>query len=809
MNSFTNNIKIIVIIAVITLSAISVSAANVKISGKVTDGDNAPIEFATVRIGGTAIGSTTDLKGQYSLSVPAADTITVIFSCMGYSEVTRKLANAKGNVNLNVRLLKKTLQLEDLEITEYKRQTGQMQTIDIDAAKLMPDASGGGIESILSTMAGVSSKNEMSSQYMVRGGSYDENSVYINGIEVYRPQLVSSGQQEGLSIINPNLVGSVEFSTGGFSAEYGDKMSSVLDITYRAPEALEGSLSMSLQGGSVSFGQSSGRFSQIHGFRYKRNSSLLGSLETKGEYDPQYFDYQTNLNFKINDKLKLSFLGNIAINNYRFTPETRETSFGTSTSAKSFVVYFDGHEKDKFETYFGALSLNYKHSKSTDFTLLASGYITNELVAYDIHGEYWLDEAGTNESEGGSEAIGGELGVGKYHEHARNRLKASVLALSLKGNTSISNNNISYGLTFQHEDIYDRTREWEQRDSAGYSLPHTGNGVNMIYNLSSRHDLASNRISLYAQDAFRLNTEAGYLTINGGLRMSYWDFNKEFLVSPRASVGFVPARNEQFSFRFATGLYYQAPFYKEYRMEQTDNDGNTYIVLNRDIKSQRSLQFILGGDYTFRALNRPFRISAELYYKNLSNIIPYEIDNLKVVYSGMNSSKGYATGIDFKFFGQFVEGTDSWISLSLMKTQEDLNGVKVPRPTDQRYSIAMYFTDYFPKFPKIKFSLKAIFSDGLPMTAPRTTRDMAYFRAPAYKRVDVGLSYQLLGSETAKPDNFLRYLKDVWVGLDVFNLFGISNVSSYYWVTDVNNMQYAVPNYLTGRQLNVRLSVNF
>ena len=271
MNSFTNNIKIIVIIAVITLSAISVSAANVKISGKVTDGDNAPIEFATVRIGGTAIGSTTDLKGQYSLSVPAADTITVIFSCMGYSEVTRKLANAKGNVNLNVRLLKKTLQLEDLEITEYKRQTGQMQTIDIDAAKLMPDASGGGIESILSTMAGVSSKNEMSSQYMVRGGSYDENSVYINGIEVYRPQLVSSGQQEGLSIINPNLVGSVEFSTGGFSAEYGDKMSSVLDITYRAPEALEGSLSMSLQGGSVSFGQSSGRFSQIHGFRYKRN----------------------------------------------------------------------------------------------------------------------------------------------------------------------------------------------------------------------------------------------------------------------------------------------------------------------------------------------------------------------------------------------------------------------------------------------------------------------------------------------------------------------------------------------------------
>ena len=783
------------------------ATAQVRLSGKVTDDGGRPIEFASVRVEGSAIGTNTDTEGAYKLSVPARDTVMVVFSCIGYSDVRRRLVKPKGEMTLNAKLYEKTQQLKDLEVTEFKKQTGQMQTIDATKLKLTPDASGGSVEAVLTTMAGVSTKNEMSSQYMVRGGTYDENSVYINGIEIYRPQLISSGQQEGLSIINPDLVDNVSFSTGGFSADYGDKMSSVLDITYREPEALEGALAMSLMGGSVAFGQGSKRFSQIHGFRYKRNSSLLGSLETKGEYDPQYFDYQTNLNFKISSRWKASFLGNISVNNYRFTPETRETSFGTSTDAKQFKVYFDGQEKDKFETYFGALSLNYRHSKSSDFTLLASGYLTNELVGYDIHGEYWLDEAGTTGSDGG-ESVGGELGVGKYHEHARNRLKSSVFAVSLKGNTSINYNNLSYGLSWQHESIHDRTREWEQRDSAGYSLPHTGDGVNMVYNVTSRHDIGSNRLSLYALDSYKILTDAGMLTVNGGVRMSYWDFNKEFIVSPRASVGFVPKRNEKFAFRFATGLYYQAPFYKEYREEVTDAYGNTNIRLNSDIKSQRSLHFILGGDYTFRSLNRPFKLTAELYYKNLSNLIPYEIDNLKVVYSGVNSSKGYVAGVDFKFFGQFVEGTDSWLSFSLMKTQEDLNGIKVPRPTDQRYSVALFFTDYFPKFPKMKFSLKAIFSDGLPMTSPRTTRDVSYFRAPAYKRVDIGVSYQLVGGKE-KPQNFLRHFKSVWIGLDCFNLFDISNVSSYYWVTDVNDIQYAVPNYLTRRQLNVRLSVNF
>jgi len=785
--------------------------AQVTIHGKVVDQNNAPVEFATVRIAGTAIGTNTSLDGDYSLTTHRADTISVIFSCMGYEEIKRELIDADGDVALNVRMRQNSKLLNEIEVTDFRKQTNQMQTLDTDTYKLAPDVSGNGIENMLTTMAGVNSNNEMSSQYSVRGGTYDENSVYINGVEVYRPQLISSGQQEGLSIINPDMVGSVAFSTGGYGAEYGDKMSSVLDITYREPEALEGSVSASLMGGSLSFGHNSKHFSQLHGLRYKSNSSLLSSMETKGEYDPRFFDYQTNLIFKVNNKWRASFLGNIAINNYKFKPSDRTTNFGTSTDAKQFKVFFDGMEKDKFETFFGALNLNYRHNRSTDFTFLASGYLTNELVAYDISGEYWLDQAGTTGGGNSDNAVGGELGVGRYHEHSRNRLKMSVVSLALKGNTSISHHNLSYGISFNHETIHERAREYELRDSAGYTLPHDGQNIRMIYSLTSRQDLSTNRMAFFAQDQFRLRLDAGSLTINGGIRMSYWDFNKEFLVSPRANVGFIPERNNRWTFRFATGLYYQSPFYKEYRRPVEDAIGNTVIELNRNIKAQQSIHFILGGDYTFRAMDRPFKLSAEAYYKKLNRLIPYEIDNLKIVYSGLNQTDGYTMGLDMKLFGQFVPGTDSWISFSLMKTNERLNGVNVPRPTDQRYSVAIYFTDYFPKFPKLKFSLRGIFADGLPTTAPHSSRDKGYFRAPAYKRLDIGLSYALLSplKEGESRSGSLKWLKSVWLGVDAFNLLDISNVSSYYWVTDVNDIQYAVPNYLTGRQFNVRLTLNF
>ena len=800
-----------ILLAALLMPLAAIWGQNVKISGKVIDNEDKPVEFATVRIAGTAIGTNTDLQGLYQLTVAPRDTIDIIFSCIGFKTVNHKLIKPQGELTVNVRMYPEDTELAEVEVTGFRNNINGMQTFDTESYKLSPDVSGGSVEAMLATMPGVNSSNEMSSQYSVRGGSFDENSVYINGVEIYRPQLVRSGQQEGLSIINPDMVGNIKFSSGGFPARYADKMSSALDITYREPESLEGSVSGSLMGFSASLGQSSKKFSQLHGVRYKRNSSLLSSLETKGEYDPSFFDYQTSLTFKFHPKWKASFLGNIAVNDYKFKPVNRETNFGTSEDAKSFKVYFDGQEKDRFETYFGALNLNYRHSRSTDFTLLLSGYLTNELVSYDISGEYWLDQAGTTGGGNPDNAVGGELGVGRYHEHARNRLKISVLSAALQGRTSISNHHLSYGFNINAQTITERSREWELRDSAGYTLPSDGQHIRMIYNLTSSHHLKTVRMAAYVSDSYRLKSSLGYFAFNGGIRFSYWDFNREFLVSPRLNVAFVPDRNNAWTFRFATGLYYQQPFYKEFRQPVEDSYGNTQIRLNSDIKSQQSVHLILGGDYTFRMFDRPFKLSAEGYYKKLNKLIPYEIDNLKVVYQGQNLTDGFTAGLDLKLFGQFVPGTDSWISFSVMKTGENLNGVTVPRPTDQRYSLAIFFTDYFPKFPKLKFSLRGILSDGLPTTAPHSSRDKGYFRAPAYKRVDVGLNYALLSppKEGETRSGIRRWLKSVWIGVDCFNLLDISNVSSYYWVTDVNDIQYAVPNYLTRRQFNARLTIDF
>lgn len=788
------------------MSAMVSYADNVRISGKVIDNEDKPIEFGTVRVAGTAIGTNTNLKGLYSLSVAERDTLELIYTCIGFKTVKHKLINPKGELTLNVRMYPDDVTLNEVEVLGFRPNSNGMQSFDTESFKLSPDVSGGSVEAMISTMPGVNSSNELSSQYSVRGGSFDENSVYINGMEIYRPQLVRAGQQEGLSVINPDMVGNLRFSSGGFPARYDDKMSSALDITYREPESFEGAVAASLMGGSLTIGQNSGKFSQLHGARLKKNNSLLSSMDTKGEYDPLYFDYQTNLSLKPNDRLTFNFLGNISLNHYNFTPHNRETTFGTAQDVKHFKVYFDGQEKDKFETFLGALSATYRVNRATSFSAGISGFLTNELVSYDISGEYWLNQAGTA-GEGG---IGGELGVGKYMEHSRNRLKASVLRLFLRGETRIKKNHLTFGFDYERENFRDRTKEWEWRDSAGYSLPTAPEGVHLIYNLTSKHNLSTNRLAAYVEDAIYFDTEKAYMTLNGGLRFSYWDFNKEFLVSPRVNFSVRPT-GSNWNIRAAAGLYYQSPFYKEFRRAGTDSDGNSEISLNRDIKSPRSLQFIVGTDYTFRAMNRPFKLTGEVYYKNLAKLISYEYDNLKVNYSGINDSKGFITGLDLKLFGQFVEGSDSWLSFSLMKTSQTLDGKKVPLPSDQRFSVALYFTDYFPKFPKLKFSLRGIFADGLTMTAPHRSRSETYFRSPSYKRVDIGVSYQLVGapSDGVRPYNFWRHFKSIVLGLDCFNLLDISNVSSYYWVTDVNDIQYAVPNYLTRRQFNVRLSVEF
>lgn len=785
-----------------TFTVLGLKAENVKICGKVIDNEDKPIEFGTVRVAGTALGTNTNLKGDYTLTIAQKDTIEMVFSCVGFKTVKHKLVNPKGDLTLNVRLYPMDVDLKEFEVIGFRNNINGMQSFDTESFKLSPDVSGGSVEAMITTMPGVNSNNEMSSQYSVRGGTFDENSVYINGMEVYRPQLIRSGQQEGLSIINPDMVGNLKFSTGGFPARYADKMSSALDITYREPEALEGAVSASLMGGSVMFGQNSGKFSQIHGARLKKNNSLLASQDTKGEYDPLFFDYQTNMTLKPNDHWSINLMGNISLNHFNFKPHDRETTFGTSQDAKSFRVYFDGAERDKFETYLGALSVNYRHNKATSFSLGIGGFLSNELVSYDISGEYWLDQAGT----GGPEGVGGELGVGKYMEHSRNRLKSSVLSVNFKGSTRYKINNFAYGIEYQRQSFRDRTKEWEWRDSAGYSLPHKPDALHLIYNMKSHNDANINRLSLYVEDALYITTNSAHMTLNAGLRLSYNSFNKEFLASPRLNFTASPNSLPNWIFRLGTGLYYQSPFYKEYRQTVTDPLGNGSIRLNQNIKSPRSIQVIAGADFTFRAMNRPFKLSGEVYYKNLSRLISYEYDNLKIVYSGLNDSKGYTMGLDLKLFGQFVEGSDSWLSFSLMKTQQTLDGKKMPMPSDQRYSVSLYFTDYLPRFPRLKFSLRGVVSDGLTMTPPHTSRSKTYFRAPAYKRLDIGVSWQFFGAPDQKPH---KIFKSMVLALDAFNLLDITNVSSYYWVTDVNNMQYAVPNYLTRRQFNLRLSMEF
>lgn len=776
-----------------------VKAQGVIVSGKVTDETGSPMDMVHIRLSKGSIGTLSNFKGEYELRVPKSDTIRIIFTSLGYKRVERVISTLNDNDNhndndnritLNVQMLPNTAVIDDVEVVANQRSTNTLEKIETKTIKHTPSASGNAVEDVIGTMAGVTMNNEMSAQYSVRGGSFDENLVYVNGIEIYRPQLISSGQQEGLSFINSSMVGSIGFSTGGFAPEYGDKMSSVLDITYKNPEDFEAEANINLLGASASIGQSKGGFSQLHGIRFKRNASLLSTLDSKGEYDPRFFDYQTYINYNISDNTELSFLGNIATNHYKFTPKTRETSFGTMNDMRKFKVYFDGHERDQFDTYFGALTLKFKGIKNTNLQFMASAFMTDEEVTYDISGEYWLDNA----TDGGQSS----LGVGAYHEHARNFLNASVIAASIKGTTQIYHNKIRYGINIQSEKIDDRIAEWERRDSSGYTLPHLDDQVKMIYNLHSFYNNTTTRFSAFIQDNYGWNAMGGRFYLIAGLRFSHWSFNKESLLSPRASLTFTPDNNPGLSMRLSTGIYYQSPFYKEYRQNYIDNDGNTMVEMNSDIKSQRSFQVIFGTDYTFSAYNRPFKFTAEAYHKNITNYIPYTVDNVQIRYLGHNNGKAQTTGIDMKLFGEFVDGTDSWISLSLMSSKEEYDGLKTARPTEQRYSFGIFFSDYWPGNDNYKVFLRGVMNDGLPFYSPLGGRKSGVFRTAAYKRVDLGASRIWKTRD-----------KEITLGVDIFNLMDFDNINSYYWVTAVDNMQYAVPNYLTRRMINVSLGVKF
>lgn len=780
------------------LVTVTASAQTFTLQGRVTDENNAPIEFASVSCLKQGKMTMTSLKGEYSMQLHSADSVVIKFSMIGYKAKTRILRRPRGKQTLQIVLHSDENQLGEVTITGKKIETGQMEDISKDHLKSLPSASGNAVEELIQSQAGVSTHSELSSQYNVRGGSFDENSVYIDNVEIYRPFLVRSGQQEGISVINPDMVEKISFSTGGYEARYGDKMSSALNIKYRKPKKFEATASASMLGASAFIGVSNKKVSWSNGFRYKTTKHLLGSMDTKGEYSPTFIDYQTYLTYTPNKRWEIKLLGNISDNHYNFTPEDRETKFGTMENVKAFQVYFDGQEKDVFRTFFGAVGITRNFGEKTSLSLIASAFNTREQEKYDIQGQYWLTQTETSEN----------LGVGTYFQHARNYLKAHVESAKLLFKTKYKKHDIEGAFTFKKEKITENSVEYEMRDSSNYSVPHTGKDLYMIYSMRAKNVLDANRIEAYVQDAFRFtsNNEKTLYTLNYGVRLSHWSYTKETIVSPRVSLGIIPAFNENITMRFATGLYYQAPFFKELRDTTTQN-GITYASLNSKAKSQRSIHFIAGFDYRFRMNNRPFKFTAEAYYKALGNLVPYSVNNVKVVYYGSNESSGHAAGIDLKLYGEFVPGTDSWLSLSLMNTSMKLNGKSIPLPTDQRYAINMFFTDYFPGTDRWKMSLKLALADGLPFSAPHQELESNVFRAPAYKRADIGLSYRLLNNEGKQRKHI--QLRNVWLGAECLNLFGINNVNSYYWITDVTGGQYAVPNYLTGRQINFRVTVDF
>lgn len=787
----------IVFLSLLLATALGCLAQTFTLRGRVTDGEGNAVEFASVACPSQGRATVTSLHGQYELRLLSADSVVVRFSMLGYRTKTRVLRKPKGTQTLQVTLNEQANTLGEVTVAGQKIQSSQTQEISTKPLRDLPTTTGNAVEELIQSQAGVSTHSELSSQYNVRGGSFDENSVYINSVEVYRPFLVRSGQQEGLSVINPDMVERIGFSTGGFEAKYGDKMSSALDITYRRPKRFEATAAASLLGGSAYVGFSNKRLAWANGLRYKTTRYLLGSLETKGEYKPNFLDYQTYLSYKPNKRWTIDFIGNISDNHYNFNPEDRETKFGTMENVRAFRVYFDGQEKDQFRTFFGTVGITRHWGDSTSVALLGSSFSTSERERYDIQGQYWLTQTETSEN----------LGVGTYFEHARNYLKAHVESVKLLLKHTAKQHNVEAGLTWKQEHIEENSVEYEMRDSAGYSVPHTGKDLYMIYSLRARNELNANRLETYVQDTWRFRSagEHTLFTLNYGLRFSHWNFNKESILSPRVSLGITPSFNHNVTLRFATGLYYQSPFFKELRDTSTVN-GITRATLNRKIKSQRSIHFIAGMDYRFNMNNRPFKFTAELYYKLLGNVVPYSINNVKVVYYGSNEASGHAAGLDLKLFGEFVPGTDSWVTLSFMDTKMKLNGVKVPMPTDQRYALNLFFTDYFPGTTRWKMSLKLAYADGLPFSAPHRQLETNTFRAAAYKRADIGMSYRVLDNERRESKSIFR---NIWLSLDCLNLLGINNVNSYYWVTDVTNQQYAVPNYLTGRQINARLLFEF
>ncbi len=776
------------------------------IGGRVTDKDNYPISDASAALLGTNVGTLTDEDGRFTLDVKS-DTAILSVSMLGYTEERFKITNKSGY--LRIRLKEDDIVLDEFQIEGQRKQSNSVVLIDVSNMRNVPTVTGG-VEGLVKSQAGVVSTNELSQQYSVRGGSYDENSVYVNGIEIFRPQLVRSAQQEGLSFVNLDMVENVEFSSGGFAAEVGDKMSSVLDIRYRKPERkFEGSVSGSFLGASASLGSKTGKFSQLHGFRYKSSAYLLNNMgNDDADYDTDFIDYQTYLTWDISPKWEISFLGNIARNKYNYIPKTRETAFGSVSDTKTFKVFYEGKEVDDYRNYFGNLSLNFKPRKNITLSLLGNGYSSDENVTYDIRGDYFLSDIVPNEIKN----IDYSQGTASNIDHARNSLNTNIVSLTHLGEINLHKNKIKWGLTLQNENVKDKKEEWEMRDSSGYSQPLRNDCFPIFSNQYSDIDITSTRFISFLQNTLQGETDNGRVIFTSGVRFNYWSFNDELLFSPRFSVAYFPEKCSNWGFRWAFGRYFQSPFYKELRDTFRNANGDVEVKLNDTIKSPRSWQLVVGADKYFSMWKRPFKFTYEIYGKYIDRLIPYTVDNVELIYEGENKGIGYVVGADVKLFGEFVPGSDSWISAGWLRAREDIYGDTLGymnSPNSRVWNVSLFFQDKFPNIDQLEVNLTLNMAGGFSYGAPGSMeRDKR--TSVSYKRADIGATFSLLqGRDKVMAKPVLRKLRGISLSLDCLNLFAINNVSSYSWVTTADGGKCPVPNYLTGRQVNLKLRVDF
>ena len=812
------------------------------IYGKITDDNGKVLELVNIAVLGTSYGVTSDSRGQYTLNLPSDTLLNVVFSFVGYQQESVKVKLKPGEQRkIDVTLNSSSTTLSDVVVSDRQINSATITRIDAREISLVPSSGAGGVEDIVKTLPGVSSTNELSSQYNVRGGNFDENLIYINGIEVYKPFLVGSGQQEGMSIINPRLVSNIDFSAGGFSAEYGDKLSSALDITYKKSMLPAASLSLSFLGAEVHAEGATlkNKLSYLVGARYKNNKYILGNMETKGVYQPNFTDVQGLLSYNITPRLEVSAFGYYSRNNYLMIPDTRETDFGNIQMSHRITIYFDGKESSTYNTGLGAFTLNFSPNEDLNLKLIASAYSAVESENYDIQGQYWIGQLETNPGSEQSGNVISNQGVGTYIEHARNDFYSQVFNIDHKGAYKNDLYTLKWGARYQHQYFDDMINEWEMLDSAGYSLPHPADSIGSpnpphplfdIRHVSKGHNVLNiNNVDAFVHNEWNINTKSDdMVTLSLGLRANYWGYNNEINVSPRAGVAYKPSWSDDMLFRLSGGVYVQPPFYRELRKF----DGS--LVGPDDASTQKSYQVVFTHEYNFKAWDRPFVLTSEVYYKYLKDIIPYEVDNVRIKYFADQKATGYAAGMDMRINGEFVKGIESWASLSIMKSEENIkyylsptgtilsqtdvnNGAEyvcdtiikgIPRPSDQRINFSLFFQDYIPFIPSFKVNLKLVFGTGMPFGAPYSERYKQTLRMSPYRRVDIGFSKQLISEKTSfKKKNPLSYIRNCWLSLEVFNLLGINNVSSYMWVTDIYNIQYAVPNYLTPRQINLKLVV--